>query len=351
MKRVVAGLLSTLMAVGCVDEDKKSLVECGTDIRIQVQYTHNEEHVDKLPEQVGGIRIYIFNSETGVLTAITSASRRDFVGGMFAIPFLPNGRYTFVAWGANNEEITKTGFFDSHMTDPSVDDYSQDVKVGVTTLKDFRLVLEHKDLPEEVEGDVIPAADFDDLFFAMAQDVAVAAGAAPPLTFDFICNTSLLKISVMGLDVLPPVISRAPADPPLQVFVVGRNGRYCYDGSIGEYAKKVRYEASTHLTTEATMYTDMKILRLDLNRHTPKDPVLLYVKHAVTGKDLIAPLDIVAALCQIKDEQGNYRYQTQDDFDDATEFPIEVTIHPDLSISIAIDGFEIENLEPITERP
>ncbi len=350
MKKIVVGLLSILLAIGCVDEDKVSLVECGTDLRIQVQYTHNEDHVDKLPQEVGGIRVYIFNSETGVLTAITSASRRDFVGGTFAVPYLPNGRYTFVAWGSNSDEITQTGFFDSHMADPSADDYSQEVKVGVTTLKDFRLVLEHKDLPQEVEGDVIPATDFDDLFFAMAQDVAISAGAAPPLTFDFICNTSMLKVSVMGIDVLPP-ISRASADPPLQVFVVGRNGRYCYDGSIGEYAKKVRYESSKHLTTDETMYTDMKILRLDLNRHTPQDPVLLYVRHAVTGKDLIAPLDIVAALCQVKDEQGNYRYQTQDDFDDATEFPIEVMIHADLSVSIIIDGFEIVPLDPVADRP
>ena len=351
--KIIVSLAAALSLAGCVAEQPG---EC-PEFRLAFRYTFNSEQVDRLTDAVRDINIYAFDAQTGVLVGILEASPEDIARGSIDVYDLPDGRYTFVAWGGDSDDMSQS-FTARHLLDAENHRHA-DITIGETTLDDFCMMLDYETLPEQIEGDIAPASEaFDDLFFARAEDVTLLRHGTQTVEFDFIRNASVLKVSVRGLEnIYPPSTTRGPRpDQPLRVFVTGKNGRYRWDNTIDPYARSVRYEPPCHTLSTDSMEVDIKTLRLDVGRHSGEDAVLLHVQDADTGRNLIAPLDILASILQTRSTRsGELLYPDQDAIDRQYEFPITISLGPiggddtKIGITVSINDWQIVVLDPITE--
>ena len=346
-KKLTLLLISALLMAGCIGENLDDCVRC----RLRFSYTYNDENADRLSAHVQDIHVYVFDQTTRLLVDVIEVGSADIERGWVDIDDLPDGRYTFVAWGGSGEDLSRS-FSDSHMYDASAHDHS-DSRIGHTTLDEFYMMLDYNNLPVETLGDIAPSReDFDDLFHAVVVDVPVISGRNSEVGFDFVRNTNVLQITVTGLEYLwnySP--TRAPtADQPLHIYAIGKNGRYRADNTIDDDARQVRYEPPCHTLSATSMGVDIKTMRLDIDRHSD-DPVLLYVQNAETGDDMIAPLDIIGAIQKTQSTRGEYLYPDQEAIDREYEFPIELSILHDLSVRVTINGWEVVDPDPIFVEP
>ncbi len=348
LKKLTVLLLGTAFLAGCISEKLDDCAQC----RLMLRYTYNYEDVDLITAHIQDIHIYVFDQTTRLLTDIIEVGPADIERGWVEIDDLPDGHYTFVTWGGSGEDMSRS-FSEAHMNNASVHDHS-DPRIGTTTMDDFYMMLGYDSLGDEVYGDITPAVeDFDDLFHAVAVDIPIKRGTTRSVDFDFIRNTNVLKVTVTGLEHLPGYNggTRAPsADQPLHVFAVGPNGRYQWDNTIDPDARLVRYEPPCHTLTATTMDIDIKTMRLDIDRHSD-NPVELFIRDAVSGHDMIAPLDVVGSILQIRDTQNELLYPDQEAIDRNYEFLMNISILHDLSVEITIDDWVVVEPEPDLDEP
>jgi hypothetical protein len=352
LKRLIYLVLPALLAIGC--DLREDLSHCGV-LRLNLKYTYNNDNVDKLIGHVGDIRIYVFDaSET--LTRIVRPTAADIERGYYELRYMPGGRYTFVAWAGSGTDIEGSGFKEVHMSDPAAHNRTGNVTVGETTLEELYMMIDYDTLPTEILGDVAPKShDFVDLFHASVENFEVKPAESQTVDFDFIRNTNVLKVTVTGIQHLSTGAGRA-VDAPLSIYAVGRNGRYKWDNTIDPHARLVRYEPPYSSLTDTQMKVDIKTVHLDLSRHID-DPVNLHLTDLTTRAGIPdQPLDIIAAIRQVKDAQGNYLYRTQEAIDREYEFPIDIVIldpglSGDITIKIFIKEWEIELPNANIDRP
>ena len=339
-KKISSLLLPVLFMAGCTSED---LSECGV-LRLDLHYTMNGEHLDRLSGNVGDVRIYVFDSNTKLLVRVIEPTPQDIARGYSEIQNPTPGKFTFVAWAGSGDDIHGSGFMEVEMDDPENHNFRDLWDDDETLLDDFYIMLEHDVIDDpSIVGDKCPKGDFVDLFHARVEDFEVVQAQKQTVEFDFMRNTNVLNITVTGLESLNSGnTTRAEADAPVGLFVTGRNGRYKWDNTIDPYARLVRYEPTALTRTETDMESDIKTLHLNKERHAD-DPVLLYIVDPATGDNLHQPIDIIEAIGQVKDEDGNYLYRTQEDIDRAYTFPIlvEISDEGELVITISIDGWKI----------
>jgi hypothetical protein len=351
IKLALLSILPTVMlAVGCVGQ----MLEPCIVARVPINFELNPSHEDQLSESVEMIDVYVFDQRSGLLVRVLPVDRGSIERGYFDISDLPDGVYTFVAWGDSDADMSRS-FMGVQLDDAESGEYSE-VRVGVTKLSNFYMMLGYDVLPENVAGDVTPIVnDFDDLFFARARDVRITSGVSTTVELSFVRNANTLKIRLGGLDKVR--LSREPKTreeedtPPLNVFVLAKNGRYNIDNEIDSHAQIVRYEPQylDYNVDGNSMTVYVKTMRIDLVRHN-LDPVLLYIQ-TPQGVDIIPPVDILKAILQIRDGDGEPVFSSQDALDSQQEFEIDVEFEytgSKLSVTITINDWEIEILDPIT---
>ena len=341
LKRAIAAItialvmaMTNALIVGCAPESS----DCPpVEIEIEMPFDPPASGTgDPSAGTMHGIHFYVFDTATGVLASILAVDEDDVARGYFDVTSLPNGIYTFVAWGGGK------GSYD---LPPG---FSIEAEIGVTTIDDFFMTLDLTPLSDGEPGDAAPAKeDFDDLFFATASAVSVKNGYLTAFPLQFTRNSNVLRVTVEGFNLLTRAITRAQA--PVEVFVVGRNSRYGYDNTIDETTPLVRYSSSSATVSENEVSVGIKTLRLDIDLHAD-DPVLLYVRDAATKEDLIEPLDVLEAIMSIPGEDGSPLYDSQEDIDRVYEFDIHVKIARQpggaISVTITINGWEIERIIP-----
>lgn len=333
LRKIIKLLLPAVVALtGCIREDTG---QCAGGFRLQLSYTYNTQDEDLLSESVGDIRIYIFDQDTGLLVAIIEPDDQDIARG-YVNADLPDGTYTVIAWGADTD-LTQGGYLDAEMTSPSTQTFTTPVVIGETTLDQFRMMLATTAGTPTVE-------DFDDLFYAAATDLEARRGTQQTVELDFIKNTCVLKVGIAGLEYLSTYTpGRAPgAGQPLEVFVTAKNTVYTYNNQIDAYAPEIRYEPPYRSLTASRMEVDIKIQRIEIVRHSA-DQMLLYVRDITTGMDLVLPIDVLEAVMKT--------YTTQSAIDRQEEFPFEISILHDLSVSVTVNGFVIVEATPEIGRP
>jgi hypothetical protein len=349
-------MFAVAMATGCnLSEDISECVVCN----INVRFTYNSDNVDKLIDDVHDIRIYVFEKDSRRLVRIIDASQQDIVRGWIRVDDLPAGRYDLSAWASSGENLFGGGFMEVEMDDAATSSYRPLMDDDETLIDDFYIMIDHDLLPAEEIGDVASKeAGFNDLFHASVDGFELKKGESQTVDFDLIRNANVLNVSVTGHE---HIATRAMAgsgdrtragevnDLPFDLFVVGRNGRYRWDNSIDQNARLVRYRSPATVWGAELRY-GIKTLRLDLARHSV-DPILLHVTDSEQGWDLITPIDVIAALGQVKDGEGNYMYATQEQLDRAYEFPIEIVVTPientdELKVRLFINDWEIVDLVP-----
>lgn len=367
--RVVATLLCLWLMVGCIKEDKSACRE----FRLYFKYAYNMESVGPVDSRMNNLRVYVFDKDN-LLVQILHIGASDLARGYTEVD-MDSGTYSFVAWGGSGDDLLSDGFMEVEMVDPRTHTYTP-LRMGVTPLRSFCMMINHSTLlPREVLGDfVATSSSFGELFHANVDSVEIVRGADQKADFNFVKNTKFLKVTINGSEnALNPELvggllpKNAPLNDPskghsfaqtaalsgaalidaeqlLQVFVLGKNGRYRYDNQIEEYARIMRYESPCRYLPNSEILADIKTLRLSIDQQQT-DSMTLYVRDAKTGQDLVAPLNVIQTILKVKDKKGNYVVTTQDDLDKYDEFPIDISIRADLSVEISIWGYVIQNSE------
>jgi hypothetical protein len=345
--------LSCLLALlgGCINEGD---VNCGAHLRLEFTYTFNRYFEDRLSEEVRDIQVYIFDRNSGVLVDILQVMSSSINRGYMDIILPRDGEYNFVAWGSSNPVIAQGGYRAVEMINAADHTYREEVRMGETTLDNFRKMLRSTDVrvpfrsdDEQVHGERSPYnVHFDHLFHAITPGVSVSVGRTGGETqvipLDFMRNTSTLKIEVTGIEHLPQV----DTENPLRVFVTARNERYVYNNNIGINARELLYEPPYREITEDQMLIDIKIQRLVIDRHLTAEPVLLHVHHPVTNEPMIAPLNIVEAILAAR-EAGVPVWATQESIDRELEFPIRISFNHRLGVTISINEWVIVETDAV----
>ncbi len=338
-------LVAAVMLAGCVAEmPDAGCIGC----RLEFTFTRNSDGRERLMDDVHDIGLYVFDSSTGVLVDVVGVEMDNIAhGGRMEyadVGSLPNGRYTFVAWGGGGNDIFRS-FSARHMLNASSHNHAA-IEVGRTTLDDFYMMLDY----ESVGDDLISPADgdFDDLFFAVRPDIEIVQGKNHEVGFDFIRNTNLLKITVTGIEHLPAT-TRAGEEKgegaPLDIFAIGRNGRHRWDNSIDDHAQRVVYAPGDNTLTDTTLVVEVKTMRL-----------LLHIQDPATGLPIIQPIDVMRSILQTRSTRsGEFLYPDQEAIDRGYEYPIDIHLGTDedggLTIRLYVEGWEIILLDPDTNKP
>jgi hypothetical protein len=352
--------LSVFVLSGCVSEN---LDDCPVACRFTFSYTHNTSGKDLLAMSVGAIEVYMFDEGSDLLVDIIEVGPGDISRGRHDVAWMPPGSYTFVAWGVSGEDKLRS-YHPWEMSGVTHGTRSE-IEIGRTTLSDLYMVLNHEPSPPGLEGSVVPTpVDFDNVFHAMATDVEIVEGVSRQVDFEFIRNTSTLKIAVTGLEHFPdPPAGRLP----LRIYATGENGRYGWNDEIDSAAPRVYYGSGNHRRTGNAMALDILMQRLHIARHTG-DPVWLYIEQTTAGTlpngegasrpiPGIAPVDLVAAIKNTSDGMGYYPYKTQPSIDREEEFRITMALYPDpknpghYTMTMSINEWDVVILEPDIEEP
>lgn len=341
MKRLSRTLLTLGTCLGmCACGLQEDTVPCATgQVQLHFRYTYNAEGKDRLQAAVGAIWLYLFDERTGILLDVYPLPGLALEQGMLDAE-LPVGRYTILAWGGGLacRGLPEAGFRQVHCIDPH--NYKE-LEPGATTLNDFRMMLEDP-------------GSFDEIFFDIARGVAVEPlpTGSPRVDFDLVRYNNRLQVTVSGyqhlLDARPAAaLTRAEGENPLDIHVSGQKGTYLHDGAIDPEAPVLRYNHTPLALDPQQAQVHIELLHLDLEHHTPENPVLLHLREEASQDPLLPPMDVLELIRQVRDENGQRVFATQEDIDRQEVFPIEIRVMKDLSVSITVKGFTIQELDPI----
>lgn len=329
-------LLMALFVVSCVKED---MAECDLGLTINFKYSLNNKEEDLFDSSVRDMRLYVFDNH-GILCDVIRENGTQ-LNSRFKQLVIPQGVYTFVAWGGSGEEMMDS-FKEIEMVDEVTNNYISSVQIGITTLDNFRMKLIAKQLPQEIEGEIAPQTEeFDHLFYGVASNFEVT-GSNQLMHIDLIKNTNTLRVKVAGLQHLTATIDD---QAPVSLWTIGRNERYKFDNSLGDYARFLRNEPHNIHFDESSVFVDIKMLRFDKSKHLV-EPIWLKTMNLLTGIELLAPIDILETILRAKDTHGNLLFRTQTDLDKEDEYFIEINIAKDLSVTVEIKNWTIVDTTP-----
>lgn len=376
LRKYALSLIFAALVAATSSCTKEDTTDCFPGLRLTFSFTLHNNGGNKFGEEVNRIRVYGFDQQgvlqfkatddtrtltysylqNGELRTVTKPNPFGALPDDYVMELdVPPGKYKIVAWGGSTLN-TESLFFDAQMNNTADWGYREGVTLGVTTMEDFRMFMKYNDAPGLPE-DIVPVVPrIDDLWYGAygvrdqttskytMKDIVIKSGEVAQGDIELIKNTNLLKVSVTGIEYLVEAMSRAAL--PLDVWATAVNNCYKIDNSIGENAQSVRYTPYSEQIDGNTMLVDIKILRMDLERHRAQ-PVYLTISNPVTGSKFPEqPIDIVNTLMQAKDADGNYIYTSQADFDREYEHPVEIKIDFDLQVRIFIRGWEIVSVTP-----
>lgn len=325
--------LSLFLLTGCLKEKNKG---CPTgNLSISLKYTINVDDEDQLDEKIGHINLYVFNNATGLLMRIIPINHEQLMQGVYVTDIEP-GNYTFAAWAVNGNDLSQGGYEVVDMTNLETDTYT-DAIVGVTHIDNF-----HIRLKTNILGDnKVPANEqFNELYHAKATNIIVGES-EQTINFDFTKNTNTMKVRVEGIGNLTAMRSETPE---LDIFAIGTDDSYNIHNTAGGPAAPLRYQRTTTYPEANVAQSDIHILRLDMELHK-SHPILLHLIKKETGEPLMEPIDLLELILKVKDKDGTLVFKTQQDLDRWDEFPIVIKIGVDLSVTVGMEGFEIEDTE------
>lgn len=245
-----------------------------------------------------------------------------------------------MAIGFSGNDMLNGGYQDADITMPATQNFTTPVVIGTTTIESFRVMLKTKTATAIVTPD---SYSFDDMYYAGAENIQVAESSSQQfLDFSFIDDCNILDITLDGLQYIPAPLLKA-SEPPVRVFLTGNNGWYDYQNKIDSFSPVIQFEPPYKTLDTSSMTIDIKTLRLDIVYHTI-NPIYLHVINTQTATNMIKPLDIVTAILQLKDNNGQIIYNTQDDIDKQRTFVFKLSVALDLSVKVTINGFVVENI-------
>lgn len=321
-KLILIALAVTATACS-LDEPAK---DCGVVIVVVKPSFPAPSGEDEAFEEVKGINVYVFDNSTGVLKEIIMMDEAAVKAGELEISTIPNGNYTFVAWGGTRETMDADGFKTVQMEDAARSTYKDGVEIGVTTKDDFYVMI-NNDSESGNTGTIKPMGEFTDLYYAVSDNVTIDKSVDTRIDFSFVRNTNMLDINISGLEYLS-----SPSGTPLNIWVEGKNGRYNWANNIDADARTVHYDPTGTKIEGDVMSAQTKILRLELARHLT-DPVYVYIEDP-SGEMPARRFNILDVIA--KEQNKTPEQLTQAFLDEQYSFTLNLTLNVDLTITVGI---------------
>jgi hypothetical protein len=384
-KKIFILLAALTFAVGgCkIHED---MIDCPYPLRLNFLYTLNEKYENDLEATIQDIRIYVYDTETGILVAIYRATPEEIDRGYKDISLPHAGSFTLVAWASSNPDMFQDGMEEGQIGPPVAKPDTlitpqplpllpdtiitpqppplppdtliipppppdtliippppviDPVKPGQTTIDNSHMGVNTNPGPG---GSNVPQNDqFGDTFNDSEQTISRGGRDLEEIDLDFTKTSSLLNVQIRGLETLPASVNR-----PLHVFVTGRNGSLTPNGDVSPNAPDMRYEPYSTSSDNTSMEALIQTLKLQMNMETSQ-PMLLHIQDRVTGNDIVAPLNLITLIRNIRRPDGTPRYPTQEEIDRENEFRIQLDFGANAGggLRVTINGFVVEILIPI----
>jgi hypothetical protein len=354
-KKTILILLTALcLSGGCVREN---FDDCGYFIRLNFVFTQNPSGTDQLAASIQDIRVYIFDSATGILAAVFRATPQEIDQGYMLI-YAASGSYTIVAWASSNPDMFNN--FEEGISQPPTPTTPPDTPGATDSIPEVPPPVVEPVRPGQTPidnsniglntnpgsgGNNIPQNDqFGDLFHDSSEDEVSRPGRDLPeddVEMDFTRMSSMVTVRIRGLQSLPPDIQRPP-----HVFIEGRNGALTPQGQVASNAPPMHYEPYDVAANANEMEARIQTLKLQMNMENTQ-PMMLHIQDRATGRDIVTPMNLITLLRNVRRADGTYPYQTQADIDREMEFRIMLDVTPDNGLRVSINDFVVETLIPI----
>lgn len=314
MKRISIHICIAFMLLlqSCIKED---LSTCNSELLLRFRYTLNDQYTNLFGSDVHRVIIYVFDSNNKYVYSLSEQGNKLTNDYVMRVP-LPAGKYTVVAYGG---DFTTYSVGELNTLTNTL---NETLRKGVTDIKDF--CTELKSISGE-ENYLYPIAIPDDLYAGIATNATSVMNNQSITDVDLIKDTKKIKVEMIGTEAF---------DVPLDVYITAKNGRYEYDNDINDNYGTFKYTPIHTVLKPDYMEADFKIMRLVLGQSP-----MLVIKNSVTHQ-VIYEKNMIDLILQ------TYNYVSQADFDREDEFVFKITIANNIVISISINGWEINNINP-----
>ena len=327
MKRILLLIFiaSILSMNGCIKEDRY-IGNCTDELLLQFEYTLNNQYTNLFGADVGQVRVYVFDSNNKYVDCFSEQGTHLTNDYLMRIP-VPAGKYSVVVYGGDltTYDVGELDLATNTLVAP---------RKGVTDIVDFHIEL-HSQIGDEVY--LYPRTTPDDLYVGLSQEVVSVLNNQDVNVVELIKNTKDIIVKVSGTDMF---------SQPLDVYVTALNGRYKHDNSIEDGHGVFKYKPINTESQPNYLETSHKIMRLVLEdspisrlaRNADGLPTLV-INHGQGGESVYNE----NMIDQILLSEG---YVTQDDFDREDEFVFEIKVVNDIVISVSVNGWIINNINP-----
>lgn len=315
---------------GCTHEDTE---DCVQGVRLHFTHLLNNQNVNLFGTKVNMVSVYVFDKDGLYLDTYTSKGIQLTNDYVMSLPLKP-GTYSFVVLGGDLQTY-RVG----EMKDSPTTDFSTELKKGVTTIENFSFLIDDQ-VP--TSGPLVIEDQLSGLFHGLLKDFVVPSGKVSEATIDLMKDTKRINVHIIGLSNLDKYIEGLTRTSYAQFFNIhinAQNGRYTFNDDIDENAYPLKYLFVTPVETNDTLKTSTTILRLMAEGDKS------YLNVSLQGKpEALYNKQMVSQILQ------NPKYKTQQDLDKEDEFTFEIYLGSDLNVSIKINGWNILDITPESEK-
>ena len=312
------------------DEDTTN---CG--LFVTFKYDYNLQRSDMFGDHVGGVTLYVFDSDGRYLRSYESndiPSMGMMLDGEYThamqILDLPAGKYRFIAL-ANQKS------YDETLTTPGAK-YRRATLAAGDDNQNLKVTLDREDPVGGANPMVSNVAPLDTLWHGMtgAEAIQVKNNGKTVAHISMVRDTKMLTVSLHNLD----EDKRADMDTDdFDYFIVDNNGRLAYNNDLlpdDDLVYTPFHKWNTNVTnsagvvTEATAHAGLTFNRLIWSAN-PDDNATLIIRNKETG-DEVAAINLTDALAQGRNAYDAYAYSRQEYLDRSYDYYLDFFIKNDV---------------------
>jgi len=334
LKKLFLALVSLAMLSSCnMMKEDEDLTNCG--LFVTFKYDYNLQRADMFGDHVGGITLYVFDSNGRYLRSYESndiPSMGMMLDGEYThamqILDLPNGSYRLIAL-ANQKSYEAT------LGTPGAKYRRTPLAVGDSNEK-LTVTLDREASVGGANPMVSNVAPMDTLWHGMtgAEAVQVKNNGKTVAHISMVRDTKMLTISLHNLD----EDKRADMDTDdFEYFIVDHNGRLAYNNDLladddlvyTPFHKWNTYATNTAgVVTEATAHAGITFNRLIWSAN-PDENATLIIRNKETG-DEVAAINLTDVLAQGRNAYDAYAYSRQEYLDRSYDYYLDFFIKNDV---------------------
>lgn len=288
---------------------------CKSELLLRFRYTLNDSYTNLFDSDVHAISVYLFDENGKYID--TFSEQGDKLTNEYVMRIeLPEGKYKVVVCGG---DLTTYSVGEINNQTNMIDN---PLRKGFTDINDFRIELKNNIGEDEF---LYPSKIPDDLYASTAVSGVSVRNNQSVTDVELIKDTKKIKVRIIGSESF---------NEPLDVYITALNGRYKFDNSIDTNHKTFKYLPSPPLFNSNILEVNLKMMRLVLGQFP-----MLVIKNSLTNKVLYNENMIEQII-------STQQYLTQEDFDREDEFLFEISVVSSVIVSVSINGWVINNVNP-----